>query len=130
MKWIKKFENIEEDQIPDRFDEDKIDEYFQGLMDDWDVEIEYDRESQSDEYSDILAIEIKIGEKLWDKFPRFERMHKTMETVISHCNIEVYLKFMSDLKKCIDHLISSSEGDYECNDIVQSEYSKLTVMIS
>jgi len=129
MKWIKKFENIE-DQIPDRFDEDKIDEYFQELMDKWDIEIEYDDESYSDAYSDILGIEIKIGEKLWDKFPRLQRMSKQMETVTSYQNIETYIKFMSDLKKCIDHLISSSEGDYECNDIVQSEYSKLIIMIS
>lgn len=129
MKWIKKFENIE-DQIPDRFDEDKIDEYFQELMDKWDIEIEYDDESYSDAYSDILGIEIKIGEELWDKFPRLQRMSKQMETVTSYQNIETYIKFMSDLKKCIDHLISSSEGDYECNDIVQSEYSKLIIMIS
>jgi hypothetical protein len=128
MKWIKKFENAEEDQIPNRFNEDKIDEYFQGLVDDWDVEIEYDSETYGDAYSDILAIEVKIGRKLWSKFPRLQRMHKTMENVLEYHNMDVYFRFMSDLKKCIDHLISSS-GDYECTLITQSEYSKLTIMI-
>lgn len=127
MKWIKKFENIE-DQIPDRFDEDKIDEYFQELIDTWDVEIEYDDELYGDVYSDVLAIVIEVGKDLHTKFPTFEGNHKIVQSRIGYSTIDEYFRFMSDLKKCIDHLVSSSEGDYTCNEIIQDEYS-ITILI-
>ena len=130
MKWIKKFESDESKERSDldRLDEDeKIEEYFQDLVDDWEVEIEFrENDDLEDNYIDLV---IEIGDDLWEKMPNLQRMHKDIESVIDYDIIDDYFKFMSDLKKCIDHLTSSSEGKYRCLRLTQNSYSQIVILI-
>jgi hypothetical protein len=130
MKWIKKFESDEfEDKSDlDRLDEDeKIEEYFQDLIDEWNVKIEY---IDSDNYDDnFINIVIEIGDDLLEKMPNLQRMHKDIESAIDYDTIDDYFKFMSDLKKCVDHLTSSSEGKYRCLKLTQNSYSQIVILI-
>jgi hypothetical protein len=121
MKWIRKFENKD--------DLDQLSEYFQELCDNWDIEIEYGESHYSNVHGD-LSIEIKIGRNLWRSFPYVQKLYKSFQSVMEYNHIDNYFNFMVDLKKSLDHLISSSEGNYTCNRITQTEYSKLIITIS
>lgn len=115
---VKRFKSLSSDE--------DYEDYFQELIDNWDIELEV----MIDEDEEENYIKIRIGKDLWKIFPNPERYNKHIELVIECQNLDKYFNFMEELKKCIDHLISSSDGKISCNRIVQDEFSNIKIEVN